>query len=244
MLFFSDENREVSLSQNKIFNTKTKVENLLSSANFEYGKLIFLHQKEKYALNLERANPYVEVLGIEALFPNKFVLKARERTAVFYIQNGEEFFFLDKDYKILQIENSLDSQPLIEISFRQNDAPVTFFSFFSLSSFAFAPAQFLSENNLVFQSLILWKYLLAYNLTTSFSKITLANQNGTVFAEIHTKSPSYGIKLTVCHMLESFEKKIKKLFDALLTLRQNERIKTTYGELRIDESLNCFWNNL
>lgn len=242
--FFSDENREVPLSQNKIFSTASSVQALIDTANFEFGKLIFLHKKEKYILNLERGNPYIEALSIEAVFPNKFVLKARERSGVFYIQNDGKFLILDKDYKILDIKNNMESDNLIEISFRQNSSFVSFFAFFSLFAFALSPAQFLSENNRVFQSLDLWKYAVAYDLANDLSKMVIINENGTVFADIHTKSASYGIKLVVVNLLENFEKKIKKLLDALFTLRQNEKIKTTYGELKIDENFNCFWNNL
>ena len=53
-----------------------------------------------------------------------------------------------------------------------------------------------------------------------------------------------GIKLIVENVLENFDKKLNKLLSAFKTLINKEKIKTTYGVLSINNSLNCYWNNL
>ncbi|NCB48357.1 MAG: FtsQ-type POTRA domain-containing protein [Clostridia bacterium] len=242
--FFSQENVKIKIVDNTIFNTTNSVDAIISSADFEYGKLMFLQQKDKYIINLERNNPYLETLDLEVVFPNKFVINARERVATFYIQYEEKSFLLDKDYKILEIVDNLLVSELVPITFEKDRNSNSFFSFFSLSPLAFSQSQFLSENNLVFSSLNLWTYLRSFSLTNQISNINIKLENGTVFAEISTKTSSYGIKLVVKDILKDFEKKIYKLLNAFKTLEENERIKTTYGQLLIDELCNCFWNNL
>ncbi len=244
VLFYSQENEKIDFTNNNVFNTLESVEKIVSSGNFEYGKLMFLQQKDKYIINLERNNPYLETLNLEAVFPNKFVIKARERIAVFYMPFEEKTLLLDKDYKILEISTNPDVSGLIPITFEENDNEKFFFNFFSLSPLAFSQGQFLSENNLVFSNLNLWLYLLEFNLTNEVSNVNINKKNGTVFVEISTKTSSYGVKLVVENMLNNFDKKIIKLLNAFSTLEQNERIKTTYGELLIDDFCNCFWNNL
>lgn len=242
--FYSLENEEINITNNSVFNTDESVKNIISSGGFEYGKLMFLQQKDKYIINLERNNPYLETLDLEAVFPDTFVINARERVAVYYIIYEEKTFLLDKDYKILEIANNLSVSDLIPITFEENGSEKTFFSFFSLSPLAFSQCQFLSENNLVFSSLNLWQFLNEFNLNSEVTKICVNKENGTVFLEVSTKSSSYGVKLVVENVLNDFEKKINKLLNAFLTLVEFERIKTTYGELLIDDFCNCFWNNL
>lgn len=242
--FYSQDNKKIELTSNNVFKTNESVQEIISSGSFEYGKLMFLQQKDKYIINLERNNPYLETLCLQAVFPNKFVIKARERVAVFYIFYEENIFFLDKDYKILEISGSLNVDSLIPITFKENNNELNFFSFFSLSPFAFSLGQFLSENNRVFSNLNLWKWLRGFNLSSEVLKINIHQRNGTVFLEISTKTSSYGLSLVVENVLIDFDKKINKLLNAFSTLEQNERIKTTYGELLIDNDCNCFWNNL
>lgn len=244
IFFLSPENRPINISSNSVFNTQEKISKVISSADFQFGKLMFLQEKDKYIIDLERNNPYLETLKIEAVFPNKFVIKARERLPVFYISNEETKYILDKDYKILEISSAVFAELQIPILFKKNGAQETFFSFFSLSPLALTAGQFLSENNLVFSSISLWQMIYEFNLSSDISALTINETTGTVFIEIDTKNASYGVKLALENVLNSFDKKFRKLLSALLTLREKERIKTTYGKLFIDDACNCYWNNL
>jgi hypothetical protein len=242
--FYSQQGTLLSIDENKIFNSQQSVENIISSANFEYGKLMFLQQKDKYLLNLERNNAYLETLNLQAVFPNTFVVSVRERYSVFYFSTDSQLYLLDKDYKILDIVSTADTTDLIPINFQKDDETMSFFSFFSLSSLAISVCQFLSENNRVFQNIQVYSLLSSFGLLSAVKSLDVIQQDGTVLLEIPTKSSSYGVLLRVQNVLENFEKKFKKLVSALLTLKENESVKTTYGTLEIDENCNCFWHNL
>ncbi len=49
----------------------SKEDMIIKSANFEYGKSVFFLKKDTYVNNLEINNPYLKVINIETIFPNK-----------------------------------------------------------------------------------------------------------------------------------------------------------------------------
>ena len=243
-------NEVVLPKDNFVFNSEEKINSLIKSANFDYGQSMFLINKEDYQIRLENKNPYFKLINISSVFPNKIFVYAMERKETFCLQSENKMFLLDEDFKILNISNKPknNKKQLIEILFNRNNLQTNFFDFFEISDFAFDPGQYAWENNLIFSSIKNLSMILNsnYSLTLKdISSILIKEQSsGTINLYFNTKTESYGVKLLVKNVSQNFDKKLEKLVNAFNTLIKNEKIKTTYGCLSIDDNLNCFWNNL
>ncbi len=248
--FINDFGQTVSLESNKVYSTRSKLDEVLSSVNFNYGELLFLVDKNKYISQLESNNPYFKVVNIEAVFPNKFVVKAQERKALYYFEVEDEIYLIDKDFKILDITKTAQNlSGLIQINFESmRGYSQNFFEFFELSNLALESGSFLSQNNLVFTELNNLYDIILSVFDSEFLNIIRAVTiqeiaENTVSLILTTMSP-FGVTLEVENILNDFDKKMTKLLNALMTLKNKERIKTTYGRLKIDNKVNCYWYNL
>lgn len=248
--FINDKNEVVLLEDNVVFNNSKKVNQVISSAKFDYGSSLFLINKQDYVSRLDKNNPYFKLVNISSVFPNKMVVYAKEREPVFYISNNEDYFLLDRDFKILEITNNVEKiNNLILISAKERNLDVNFFEFFDVSSLAFEPSQYLYENNLIMEKI--------KNIVKVINNFDCFSLNQNIFKSLviyekddfpnlilKTNEDVFGIKLEVENILENFDKKLHKLLCAFKTLINQEKIKTTYGVLSINNFLNCFWNNL
>ena len=87
---------------------------IIESGEFEYGQNILLINKKKYIKNLETKNPYLRVLNIESIFPNKLVINCLERKELFYYQqSNNNYIILDKFYKVLKTVNASENLELL-----------------------------------------------------------------------------------------------------------------------------------
>lgn len=90
--------------------------NWLSSTNklneeFDYsagvdmpmGNSVFFVNKEEIIKNVEKANPYLQVVSVETSFPNRLTLHVAERESLFAIQlQTGDYVVLDKEMKVLE----------------------------------------------------------------------------------------------------------------------------------------------
>lgn len=88
------------------FRTSTSLEwsteELIETAEIQNGQCVLFLSKKGYVANLEKKNPYLEVINIETVFPSKLVIHCAERRELFAIQNESEIIYCDKDFKILR----------------------------------------------------------------------------------------------------------------------------------------------
>ena len=90
-------------------NVLTGTENqIIESAKFNYGESVFFSSKNNYIKNIEKANPYIRVINIETIFPNKFVINAVERNECYVIKfssgkNKNKYAITDERMKVLNI---------------------------------------------------------------------------------------------------------------------------------------------
>ena len=254
VFFDEEETRIVKLENNAVFNTKDKVNSIVSSVNFDYGDLVFLINKSCYEQDIERKNPYLKLKNIEVKFPNKLIVNATERKPLFYISTSNKAYLLDNEFKLLDIitqnESVLKNLTEIIVQSPQNENR-DFFNFFNILPSVYEAGQNLKENNLVISNIsnmpnILQNYITPNNKLSNFTKQIILQEKivGTINLKICTNISSYGITLTVENVFSNFDIKINKLINAFNTLKKAEPIKTSYGELKIDQNLNCFWNNL
>jgi biopolymer transport protein ExbD len=73
------------------------------------GSVLFLG-KEKLISRLEKQFPYLKIVNIETQIPNKLVIHAAGREELFAVNSGEKSYFLDEEFKILRVENSIYSK--------------------------------------------------------------------------------------------------------------------------------------
>ena len=73
------------------------------------GSVLFLG-KEKLISRLEKQFPYLKIVNIETQIPNKLIIHAAEREELFAVNSGEKSYFLDEEFKILRVENSIYSK--------------------------------------------------------------------------------------------------------------------------------------
>ena len=80
-------------------------EAIVESSGLSIGRSIISISKEKVKLSIEKENPYVEVLGIHRVFPNKVVIETTVRMGVMIIasSDGESYAFLDSSLKVLSV---------------------------------------------------------------------------------------------------------------------------------------------
>jgi len=260
MVVFVDANNKVNdASNDKVsFFNKTNIEkNAKLIIKEDIGKTIFDLNKEKYYKKFEFQNSYAKLLRVESKYPNTVVFYVSERKPVFVAQNIEEngILILDSEFKIVEKNNNnsdIETYKLINFFGVINNKKVSIFSFFEINFDAFTVGMNLKENNLAISAIS--------NIATISKKINVLCQDdlANIFLELNfycdeksllnlnimTNENCLGVKLSIENVLSNFDKKFEKLILALNTLYKKDRIKTTYGELKINDALNCFWNKL
>ena len=250
--FVDNNNKKVSLSLNKKIRTQKQVEDIVSSANFDYGSSIFLLDKNKYSALLEYQNPYLKIVNVFVLFPNKLCFEVKERNQCCFFLFNNYCYLFDEDFKLLEIlqEKEIEKDNFLNYNFYKNNLKINYFNFFNLSPLVLSQGDFLTENNLVFKSIqnfykILGKYFTKKEIIENFKCFNIVEvSSGKINLEIITNENGFGVNLIIEDILSSFDKKFDKLINAFITLCCKEKIKTTYGILKINNNFNCYWNNL
>ncbi|MBQ9793036.1 MAG: hypothetical protein IJW32_04795 [Clostridia bacterium] len=250
--FVDSNNKQVSLLKNQKINSQQKINNIIESANFEYGKSIFLLDKNKYTFCLENKNPYLKIVNVSTVFPNKLYYFAQERTPFYFFLVDNDCYVLDTEFKLLEIfdKKDINTNNYVCFNFFKYSQKIDFFNFFNLSKLALTEGDFLCENNLLFSSVkniypLLKNFFYDKEVYCIFEEINVIEvSSGVINLELKTHKNNYGVTLLVEDSLLNFEKKFNKILRAFTTLLVKEPIKTTYGVLKINNSFNCFWNNL
>ncbi|MGN1208639.1 MAG: cell division protein FtsQ/DivIB [Christensenellales bacterium] len=113
---FCLKNVELNFLSNTIVLTNKDAE-ILETGNFKYGKSIFFVGKAEIKKNLEEKNPYLKVVNIETLFPNKLRVNVVERNELLCLKGFENnqfasFMILDDELKVLTNQSSFSNTKL------------------------------------------------------------------------------------------------------------------------------------
>ena len=111
------------------FHTTTKnltlsEEEIVEAGDFSYGASVLFDGKNKYVERLNKKAgedekfAYLEVVNIETVFPNRYIIHVAEREEVFAYQTGNEVLILDDDLRVLRKESLADGESYI--SSKQN----------------------------------------------------------------------------------------------------------------------------
>ena len=79
-------------------------EEIIKEANIDFGKCLLFMSKTGYIKRIEEKFPYLEVINIETVFPSKLVIHCAERQELFAFQKDDQMALLDKDFKVLSVE--------------------------------------------------------------------------------------------------------------------------------------------
>lgn len=96
-------------NQTTIFAEEGKREEVIGSANINTRVPIFSLNKKNIMQNLEQNNPYLKIINIETIFPNKLVIHCAEREEMFCIKSNNDLYYVcDEELKILNITRSVN----------------------------------------------------------------------------------------------------------------------------------------
>lgn len=90
-----------------VFDITDSEKDIVQTAALPEGACVFFMDKSEPTKRLEKAFPYLKVINIETVFPNKAIIHCAEREEVFSLQieNGKELI-LDESLKILKIQDA------------------------------------------------------------------------------------------------------------------------------------------
>lgn len=93
----------------QIFTEESKL-SISENEAIKYGSPIYIINKSKIIEELEKDKPYLEVINIETVFPNKLIIHCAEREETYAVKAGDKKYFIcDKDFKVLTIRPNYTS---------------------------------------------------------------------------------------------------------------------------------------
>lgn len=223
---FCLKNVELNFLSNTI-NLTEKSDDILASGEFKFNQSIFFANKSQYKQNLEENNPYIKIVNIETIFPNKLRINAVERNELLALKGYENnefkgYMILDDSLKVLATQNSFVNTKNNSIIVKFEDENPTF-----------VIAGKVFENNQYKTNLTkLCDELLAYNnnvnlLKANFEEITF-NANGSLMIKMRSGSQilleNYNSKFSEKFMLglSTYDKLENKLTTNITIYENNE----------------------
>ena len=89
-------------NQTQIY-TEESMQRITNDSVIEKGVSIFGINKKKIASTLEKNNPYLKIINIETVFPNKIVIHCAEREETYAVKTSTNYFVCDAEFKVLNI---------------------------------------------------------------------------------------------------------------------------------------------
>lgn len=88
---------------------------IIESGEFSSGASVFFINKKINQEKIEKTYPYIKVINIETIFPNKMVVHCIEREELFAVNfEQSKYYICDEDFKILRILDIGDDNALYE----------------------------------------------------------------------------------------------------------------------------------
>lgn len=155
----------------KFYSTTNNLTNLndsiIESGNFNIGENVLFLNKTLHTNLLEKANPYLKVLNLETVFPNKIYINAMERNEVFAIKLSDNSYVVcDEELKVLKTQSAYynHAQNAMELFVTTTEENLSAGDFLTTS-----------KNNLILNSFVALKeWDLSYvNLKAKIKSITI-----------------------------------------------------------------------
>ena len=87
----------------------SSAEEIIESGKIKKGGTIFFRDKKKYIENIENEFPYINVINIETVFPNKFVIHVSERQEVYALKHQSGYYICDEEFRVLRVCDNFES---------------------------------------------------------------------------------------------------------------------------------------
>lgn len=73
-------------------------------SEIDLGGTVFFKNKDEMTSKIEKKYPYVKVINIETILPNKFIIHIAERQEIYAITSLNRTCYLDNELKVLRVE--------------------------------------------------------------------------------------------------------------------------------------------
>ena len=73
-------------------------------SEIDLGGTVFFKNKDEMTSKIEKKYPYVKVINIETILPNKFIIHIAERQEIYAITSLNRTCYLDNELKVLRIK--------------------------------------------------------------------------------------------------------------------------------------------
>lgn len=101
----------------QIFTEESK-ESIKDDENIKMGNSIFTVSKKNLSSSLEKRYPYLKVVNVETVFPNKVIIHCAEREETYAVKaNDTKYFICDADFKVLNITTTYRNEQYSAILF-------------------------------------------------------------------------------------------------------------------------------
>ena len=101
---FSLQTVEVDFKNEPMIFTDESKDSISNNSAIKKGTSVFVLSKKEITNQLERDNPYLKVINIETVFPNKIIIHCAEREETYAVKASEtKYFICDADFKVLNI---------------------------------------------------------------------------------------------------------------------------------------------
>lgn len=211
-------------------NLTASQEEIIEKGDFAYNSPVIFHSKKGYTKRLEEAYPYIKVINIETVFPNKFIIHVSEREEVFAIASQEGFYICDQEFKVLRKTENFSSQSsnailLSGITIKEEKVEG---EFLKIENYADIFSAFVESNRLLFEQKALVKEI-------EFEKIFNSHTNSD---ELQAKLTLFaGQKVIIGNCQKMFSQKVAsflQVFSQLYSLiGKDMKIVTENGESEV-----------
>ncbi len=115
---FSLQTVEVDFKNEAMIFTDESKESIANNSAIKKGTSVFALSKKEITNQLERDNPYLKIINIETVFPNKIIIHCAEREETYAVKASEtKYFICDADFKVLNITTTYYNEQYNSILF-------------------------------------------------------------------------------------------------------------------------------
>lgn len=243
---FYDKNDQLIEDNNTLTHfDQSSIQQIISSADFKFGKNMFLIKKKPYIDALEKNNAYLKVIDITSVFPNKLVVKVVEREDFYSVNldNGK-YAILDGELKVLNIVDSLDKYSTISSSIDVDNVEIGSFINFTDEQKILKQVQTYLYN-CTFDTPKAIAFIEGINV--NFDYMTDNPTQDCLWLNIQTRKTNAlgdnvaGVKLSIENASLNLEEKIYKALEAYNTCLQEDLSKTQSGTIKVFNNLQTIW---
>ena len=102
---FSLKNADIKFeTTNEIYDTQTLSHEITEKCEIDFGKSVFLMDKKKTILSIEKNYPNLKVINIETKFPSSVLIHLALRQQLFAFERDGQTYICDEELKVLEIK--------------------------------------------------------------------------------------------------------------------------------------------